>query len=62
MIIDTYTADGLKVGPERREAGVPLICLETALPAKFEATIREALTGPASPAVGRISALPQRLR
>ena len=43
MMIDTHTADGLKVGLEHREPGVPLICLETALPAKFEDTIREAL-------------------
>ena len=42
-MIDTHTADGLKVGLEHREAGIPLICLETALPVKFEETIREAL-------------------
>ena len=35
VIIDPHTADGLKVGLEYREAGVPLICLETALPVKF---------------------------
>jgi len=43
VIIDTHTADGLKVGLDHREAGIPLVCLETALPAKFAATIREAL-------------------
>jgi threonine synthase len=43
VMIDTHTADGLKVGLEHREAGVPLVCLETALPAKFAATVREAL-------------------
>ena len=43
MMIDTHTADGLKVGIEQRRSGLPLICLETALPAKFEETIREAL-------------------
>ncbi len=42
-IIDTHTADGVKVGLEHKEEGVPLICLETALPAKFEAAIQEAL-------------------
>ncbi len=42
-IIDTHTADGLKVGLERRDPEVPLVCLETAQPAKFAATIREAL-------------------
>ena len=43
VVIDPHTADGVKVGLEHREAGVPLICLETALPAKFAETIREAL-------------------
>jgi threonine synthase len=43
VMIDPHTADGIKVGLAHREAGVPLICLETALPAKFAATIREAL-------------------
>jgi threonine synthase len=43
IIVDTHTADGLKVGLEHREPGVPLLCLETALPVKFAATIREAL-------------------
>ena len=43
QIIDTHTADGVKVGLQHREAGVPLICLETALPAKFAATIKEAI-------------------
>ncbi len=43
QMIDTHTADGVKVGLEHREPGVPLICLETALPAKFAATIHEAL-------------------
>jgi threonine synthase len=42
-MIDTHTADGLKVGLAYREPGVPLVCLETALPAKFEETLREAL-------------------
>jgi len=43
MMIDTHTADGLKVGLEHRQPGIPLICLETALPVKFAETIREAL-------------------
>jgi threonine synthase len=43
VVIDPHTADGVKVGLEHREAGVPLICLETALPVKFAETIREAL-------------------
>jgi len=43
IIIDTHTADGVKVGLEYHEEGVPLVCLETALPAKFEESIQEAL-------------------
>jgi threonine synthase len=43
LVIDPHTADGVKVGLEQREAGVALICLETALPAKFAATLVEAL-------------------
>ncbi|HSC00028.1 MAG TPA: threonine synthase, partial [Burkholderiaceae bacterium] len=43
VTIDPHTADGVKVGLEHRMPGVPLICAETALPAKFAATIREAL-------------------
>ncbi|MEW6120482.1 MAG: threonine synthase [Pseudomonadota bacterium] len=42
-MIDPHTADGLKVGLEHREHGVPLVCMETAQPAKFEDAIREAL-------------------
>jgi threonine synthase len=43
VMIDTHTADGLKVAREHRRAGVPMLVLETALPAKFAATIVEAL-------------------
>lgn len=43
VVVDPHTADGLKVGREHRHAAVPLVCIETALPAKFAATIREAL-------------------
>ncbi|TXI17404.1 MAG: threonine synthase [Nitrosomonas sp.] len=43
VLVDTHTADGLKVGQVHRETGVPLICLETALPAKFAETIVEAI-------------------
>ena len=42
-MIDTHTADGVKVGRAYIEAGVPMIVLETALPIKFSATIEEAL-------------------
>ncbi len=62
VMIDTHTADGLKVGLERREPGVPLVCLETALPVKFEETIHEALgREPERPAgLAGIESLPQR--
>jgi len=43
VIVDPHTADGLTVGLRRRDPDVPLVCIETALPAKFAATIREAL-------------------
>jgi threonine synthase len=42
-VIDTHTADGLKVAREYLQAGVPMVVLETALPIKFAATIVEAL-------------------
>ncbi len=42
-VIDTHTADGVAVAQARRRPGTKMICLETALPAKFAATIREAL-------------------
>jgi len=42
-IVDTHTADGIKVGREQCPPGMKLVCLETALPTKFAETIREAL-------------------
>jgi threonine synthase len=43
LVVDPHTADGLFVAQAWREPGVPMVCLETALPAKFAETIREAL-------------------
>jgi threonine synthase len=43
VVIDTHTADGLKVAREHQRPGVPMLVLETALPIKFAATIVEAL-------------------
>jgi threonine synthase len=62
LMIDPHTADGVKVGLGYRELGVPLICLETALPVKFAATLREALgREPERPAEFRdLERLPQR--
>jgi threonine synthase len=43
VMIDTHTADGVKVAKEHLQANVPMVVLETALPIKFAATIVEAL-------------------
>ena len=61
--VDTHTADGLKVALEHRDVNTPTICLETALPAKFEASIVEALgRKPARPPqLDGIESLPQRV-
>jgi threonine synthase len=42
-MIDPHTADGVKVGRMHISPETPMIVLETALPIKFAATIREAL-------------------
>ena len=65
VLIDTHTADGLKVALAAREQqapGVPMIVLETALPAKFAETIREAvgLEPPRPAGMENIEALPKR--
>ena len=61
-IIDPHTADGVKIGLRFREPRYPLVCLETALPVKFEETIVEALgeKPPRPPAFEGIEDLPQR--
>ncbi len=63
LMIDTHTADGLKVALENLDADIPTIVLETALPAKFEETIIEALgEKPWRPAsMQNIESLPQRV-
>jgi threonine synthase len=43
IVVDPHTADGLNAARPLQLAGVPMIVLETALPAKFARTIREAL-------------------
>jgi len=62
VMVDPHTADGVKVGLEQRRPHLPLVCLETALPAKFAETIREALgREPERPArLDGIERLPQR--
>ncbi|QGZ54803.1 threonine synthase [Paraburkholderia acidiphila] len=61
-MIDTHTADGVKVAREHLQPGVPMIVLETAQPVKFGETIREALDRePERPAAFEgLEALPQR--
>ena len=43
LVIDTHTADAVKVALAHRTADTPMVVLETALPVKFAATIVEAL-------------------
>ena len=43
LVVDPHTADGIYVGERFVEDDIPMICLETALPTKFESTVREAL-------------------
>ncbi len=64
VVVDTHTADGLKVAHEHRVPGVPMLVLETALPIKFAATIVEALgREPERPAKFEgIEALPKKVR
>lgn len=62
ITIDTHTADGIKVALENMQTGIPMIVLETALPAKFNETIVEALGRNAERPAGfeNIEDLPQR--
>ncbi len=61
-VIDPHTADGLAVALANRESGVPMVVLETAQPAKFDDTVREALGFlPQRPAaLAGLENLPQR--
>jgi threonine synthase len=63
MVIDTHTADGLKVALEHLTAGVPMVVLETALPIKFASTVVEALGREPErpPQFEGIEALPKRV-
>ncbi|PLZ03637.1 threonine synthase [Burkholderia sp. WAC0059] len=61
-MIDTHTADGVKVAREHLQPGVPMVVLETAQPVKFGESIREALRRePERPAAfAGLEDLPQR--
>ena len=62
IVIDTHTADGLKVALELRDNKTPMVVLETALPAKFEDTLVEALgeVPPRPDSLKGIEELPQK--
>jgi threonine synthase len=64
QMIDTHTADGVKVAREHLTPGVPMVVLETALPIKFAETIVEALgRQPERPVrFEGIEALPKRVQ
>lgn len=64
VMIDTHTADGVKVAREYAKPGEPMIVLETALPIKFAATIVEALgcEPDRPPKFDGIEALPRRVQ
>jgi len=63
VLIDPHTADGVSSGLKYRDEGTPLICLETALPAKFSATIEEAIgIEPKAPeSFAKLLELPERV-
>jgi len=64
VMIDTHTADGVKVAREHLQAGIPMLVLETALPIKFAATLVEALGKEPErpPQFNGIEALPKRVK
>jgi threonine synthase len=63
VMIDTHTADAVKVAREHVMPGVPMVVLETAQPVKFAETIQEALgREPGRPKeLEGIESLPQRV-
>ena len=63
-VIDTHTADGVKVAREYVEPGIPMLVLETALPIKFAETIREALgiEAPRPAGLEGLEHLPRRVK
>ncbi len=64
VLVDPHTADALKLGREFVQTGVPMIVLETALPAKFAQTIQEAcgIDPPRPAALQGIEQLPKRCK
>ena len=62
-LIDTHTADAVKVARSMIKPGVPMIVLETALPIKFAETVKTAVgfEPPLTSAQADMMALPQRV-
>jgi threonine synthase len=62
-LIDPHTADGVKVAAPYVESGIPMLVIETALPAKFSETIEAALGRPAPrpPGFEDLEQRPQRV-
>jgi threonine synthase len=62
VVIDTHTADGVKVAREHLRKNIPMLVLETALPIKFAETIEQALLKPTPRPAGfeGLEALPKR--
>ena len=62
-LIDTHTADGVKVARAFVEPGVPMLVLETALAAKFSETIEQAVgqSAPTPAKLAGLESLPQRV-
>ena len=61
VLFDPHTADGVAIAQHHRDPGVPMICLETALPAKFAAAIEAAIgMSPLIPAA--LADLPTRVQ
>jgi threonine synthase len=61
-VLDPHTAVGVSVAERYREAGLPMICLATAHPAKFAGAIELAI-GPGMtrhPAIDALASLPTR--
>ena len=61
-LIDPHTADGIKVARQLREPNETIVCLETALAAKFEATIHEAVGSVAIPRPAKLAGLEDLLQ
>jgi threonine synthase len=63
ILIDPHTADGVKVARNFQDADIPMLVLETALPAKFAITIEEAIgfAPPVPPGLKDIEHLPRRV-